>query len=125
MKPGALLLIARNVASGPSFLNFSCTRLTIAAASSRVPNGAARSGSADVPKITVTKKKTTARRIANPSPSTSGTTKRAQRPAVHLIDKDSANVWKRPRAPSAPAPDTQLFVAPAIRRQLGHVGRLP
>src|SRR5262249_46566360 len=42
----APLLMARNVASGPSFLNFSCTRRTIATASSRVPNGAAPGGAA-------------------------------------------------------------------------------
>src|SRR5262245_18157136 len=36
-----LLLMALKVASGPSFLNFSCTRWTIATASFRVPNSAA------------------------------------------------------------------------------------
>src|SRR5215510_3348858 len=36
-----LLLMAVKVASGPSFLNFSCTRWTIATASFRVPNSAA------------------------------------------------------------------------------------
>src|SRR5262249_33242661 len=44
----ALLLIALKVASGPSFLNFSCTRRTIAMASSRVPNSAADTESTDV-----------------------------------------------------------------------------
>src|SRR5260370_940039 len=44
----ALLLIALKVASGPSFLNCSCTRRTIAMASSRVPNSAADTDSTDV-----------------------------------------------------------------------------
>src|SRR5262249_25762419 len=44
----ALLLIALKVASGPSFLNFSCTRRTIAMASSRVPNSTADTDSTDV-----------------------------------------------------------------------------
>src|SRR5262249_9772508 len=44
----ALLLIALKVASGPSFLNLSCTRRTIAMASSRVPNSAADTESRDV-----------------------------------------------------------------------------
>src|SRR5215813_3871499 len=43
-----LALIALKVASGPSFLNFSCTRRTIAMASSRVPNPAAVTDSTDV-----------------------------------------------------------------------------
>jgi hypothetical protein len=43
-----LALIALKVASGPSFLNFSCTRRTIAMASSRVPNSAADTDGTDV-----------------------------------------------------------------------------
>src|SRR5262249_13086739 len=43
-----LALIALKVASGPSFLNFSCTRRTIVMASSRVPNSAADTDSTDV-----------------------------------------------------------------------------
>src|SRR5262249_48113290 len=43
-----LLLMALKVASGPSFLNFSCTRWTIATASFRVPNSAADTDGTDV-----------------------------------------------------------------------------
>src|SRR5260370_41055951 len=66
----ALLLIALKVASGPSFLNCSCTRRTIAMASSRVPNSAADTDSTDVatneaPKIKAARR-TGARRMDLP-----------------------------------------------------------
>src|SRR5215470_14665299 len=66
----ALLLIALKVASGPSFRNFSCTRRTIAMASSRVPNSAADADSTDVatneaPKIKAARR-TEARRMDLP-----------------------------------------------------------
>src|SRR5215475_1862754 len=66
----ALLLIALKVASGPSFRNFSCTRRTSAMASSRVPNSAADTDSADVatneaPKVKAARR-TEARRMDIP-----------------------------------------------------------
>src|SRR5258708_15061734 len=61
---------ALKVAAGPSFLNFSCTRRTIAMASSRVPNSAADTDSTDVatneaPKIKAARR-TGARRMDLP-----------------------------------------------------------
>src|SRR6185437_12147466 len=62
-KPGSLLLMARKVASAPSFLNFCCTRLTIAVASSRVPNSAAQAGIATITEANKAAENATARDI--------------------------------------------------------------
>src|SRR5262249_35556376 len=55
--------MARKVASAPSFLNFCCTRLTIAVASSLVPNSAASAGIATMTEANKAAKNATARDI--------------------------------------------------------------
>src|SRR5215472_9204715 len=92
-----LALIALKVASGPSFLNFSCTRRTIAMASSRVPNSAADTDSTDVATNEASKVKAARRTGA----------RRMDLPLI-LTDQDWSNGRRRKRRCSLQAPSDRL-----------------
>src|SRR5262245_56421850 len=77
----ALLLMALKVASGPSFLNFSWTRWTIATASFRVPNSAADTDGTDA--------------ATNEAPTIKAVRRRGARRMDLSLDLDGPGYWRQ------------------------------